>query len=83
MQVATANNRVSKYKMRYLQLKKVTTDNSTSPQSTLNLELKKDKQKVSPTVRHQLLFGKAIEADLKESFSQIKSTKIKHMFPVR
>jgi len=78
-QVASANNRASKYKMRYLRLKGKENSASKSPKSKLERQLTKDREKVSPNVKRQLLLGKAIEADLNESFSAIKSTKTKNI----
>lgn len=73
--------RATKYKLRYIRLKsKILNSLPESPRSKLNNELIKNREKISPNVKRQLLQGLALSADMQESYSSINSNTEKREF---
>jgi hypothetical protein len=63
-----------KYKVRCFRMKQKMLD-SNSPRSTVHRELKKNKENVSPRVRKQLIFGRAVLTDIGNSLTGVRSKK--------
>jgi uncharacterized protein YqgQ len=72
--------KVAKYKMRLSRLKEKVAEKSNSPNSILKRQLRNDHQKnVSPKLKRRLLFSQALQQDLQDSLSCIRSTKEKNV----
>jgi hypothetical protein len=70
--------RACKYRQRYYRIVRAQRTDANSPRSILNRDLKN--LKVSHKVRRRLLFDKAVEADVRESYLEINSKEKRKAF---
>ena len=59
-----AENLANKYKVQCFRLQRKMTNNSVSPKSTVNCDLKENKDRVSARIRKKLVFYESVTADI-------------------
>lgn len=75
--VEVTERKAARYKQRYYRERDKNLNNSESPKSKLNRELKQSPN-LSPSVKRRLLFNHSVAVDIKDSISKICSTENKH-----